>query len=85
MRVGTQSRMWGQRGWTQRRPAPESSAGHRLTFASVLFEGVLEVTDAERFRQALEQGIGSAKAYGFGLLSIAPASARTALAGAARA
>ena len=43
----------------------------RLTFASVLFNGKLRVTDMERFRTTLERGIGSAKAYGFGLLSIA--------------
>ena len=47
---------------------------HRLTFGSVVFEGVLQVTDAKRFREALQKGIGSGKAYGFGLLSIAPAS-----------
>ncbi len=45
----------------------------RLTFGSVLFEGVLEVTDIERFRRAVREGIGSAKAYGFGLLSLARA------------
>jgi len=45
----------------------------RLTFASVLFEGMLRVTNADAFREALEKGIGSAKAYGFGLLSVAPA------------
>jgi CRISPR system Cascade subunit CasE len=43
-----------------------------LTFASVFFEGVLRVTDPQAFRLALERGIGSAKAYGFGMLSIAP-------------
>jgi CRISPR system Cascade subunit CasE len=42
-----------------------------VTFGSVLFEGSLGVTDANRFREALVQGIGSGKAYGFGLLSIA--------------
>lgn len=45
----------------------------RLTFGAVLFEGRLRVTDADRFRAALAAGIGPAKAYGFGLLSIAPA------------
>lgn len=44
-----------------------------LTFAMVTFDGMLEVTAAESFRQALLQGIGSGKAYGFGLLSVAPA------------
>lgn len=49
----------------------------RMTFAAVAFEGVLEITDADKFKQALADGIGSGKAYGFGLLSIAPAGART--------
>ncbi len=44
----------------------------RLTFGSVVFEGVLQVTDAEKFQMALIGGIGTGKAYGFGLLSIAP-------------
>ncbi|MGI8550850.1 MAG: type I-E CRISPR-associated protein Cas6/Cse3/CasE [Dehalococcoidia bacterium] len=44
----------------------------KVTLASVLFEGELEITDITHFRLALEKGIGSGKAYGFGLLSIAP-------------
>jgi CRISPR system Cascade subunit CasE len=44
----------------------------KLTFASILFEGVIEMNDPAKFRAALDYGIGSAKAYGFGLLSIAP-------------
>jgi CRISPR system Cascade subunit CasE len=56
---------------------PSESPGHRqMTHAAVLFEGVLEVTDAGLFRVALWQGIGPAKAYGFGLLSIAPIAPR---------
>lgn len=43
-----------------------------MTFAAILFDGALEVTDAALFRRALEQGIGPGKAYGFGLLSVAP-------------
>ena len=43
------------------------------SFQGVLFEGHLVVRDAERFRAALERGIGPGKAYGFGLLSIGPA------------
>lgn len=43
-----------------------------MTFGSVVFEGILQVTDAEKFRKALTSGIGSGKAYGFGLLSVAP-------------
>lgn len=45
-----------------------------LVFGSVVFEGRLRVTDADAFRAALRGGIGSGKAYGFGLLSVAPAS-----------
>lgn len=43
------------------------------TFQGVLFEGRLVVRDAERFQEALASGIGSGKAYGFGLLSVGPA------------
>lgn len=45
----------------------------RVTLGSAIFEGVLEVTDADAFRIALAKGIGSGKAYGFGLMSVAPA------------
>jgi len=58
------------------RVEPASSGGDgyraRLSFASVLFEGLLRITDPDKLRVTLEQGVGSAKAYGFGLLSIAP-------------
>ncbi|WP_025745504.1 type I-E CRISPR-associated protein Cas6/Cse3/CasE [Kallotenue papyrolyticum] len=43
----------------------------RLTFGAVIFEGRLVVQDVERFRATLISGIGSGKAYGFGLLSVA--------------
>lgn len=60
-------------GWRGSAPAGEGGSGAmRLTFGAVLFEGELEVMDAERFRQVLEQGVGPGKAYGFGLLSVAP-------------
>lgn len=49
------------------------TGGKSVTVAGAIFEGVLLVRDVARFRQALEFGIGPAKAYGFGLLSIAPA------------
>jgi len=42
-------------------------------FHAVRFEGVLIVTDPIQFRTAWSAGIGSAKGYGFGLLSIAAA------------
>lgn len=47
--------------------------GARLTFGSTLFEGELVVDDPAVFATTLKRGLGSAKAYGFGLLSVAPA------------
>ena len=46
---------------------------HEIPHFGVRFDGVLEVTDPERVAQAVRQGIGPAKAFGFGLLSLAPA------------
>jgi CRISPR system Cascade subunit CasE len=42
--------------------------------SAVEFEGVLTVTDPIKFQQTFTRGIGSAKAFGFGLLVIAPIS-----------
>ena len=53
-------------------PTDPSEGARRLTFSSVLFEGRLRVTDAAALRAALLGGVGSGKAYGFGLLSVAP-------------
>jgi len=39
---------------------------------SVLFEGYLEVTDTHNLATTLARGIGPAKAFGFGLLSVKP-------------
>lgn len=41
-------------------------------FAAVRFEGVLEVTDPARFADTVQAGVGPAKTYGFGLLSVSP-------------
>jgi len=60
-----------QMGYVYIRKGGEGSEGHRLR--SVRYEGLLEVTDPEKFRAALAAGIGPAKAFGFGLLSLAPA------------
>jgi CRISPR system Cascade subunit CasE len=49
----------------------KNGKGQRLR--SVLFDGLLRVTDPDAFRQTLVRGIGSGKAFGFGLLSVAPA------------
>lgn len=51
--------------------------GHRVTIQQVTYEGHLVVEDPDRLRGALVAGIGRAKAYGCGLLTLAPAAART--------
>lgn len=48
------------------------SDDQQLTFGMVTFDGRLIVTNAERFRCTLQLGIGPGKAFGFGLLSVAP-------------
>jgi CRISPR system Cascade subunit CasE len=48
----------------------DSGKGQRLR--SVSYDGLLEIIDRDRFRAALLSGIGPAKAFGFGLLSVAP-------------
>lgn len=45
----------------------------RIDHYGVDFDGVLRVTDPEAFTQTVVQGVGSAKGFGFGLLSLAPA------------
>ena len=45
---------------------------YTLTFNSVLFKGVLTITNSNKFLNTLKNGIGSGKAFGFGLLSISP-------------
>jgi len=47
-------------------------SGKPITVAGALFDGALIVQNADLFRSALHSGIGSAKAYGFGLLSVKP-------------
>jgi len=45
--------------------------GNRLR--SVRYDGILRVTDPVLFQETLARGIGPGKAFGFGLLSVAPA------------
>lgn len=44
----------------------------KITHMGVTFDGLLEVTDKTTFINTLESGIGSAKGFGFGLLSVIP-------------
>jgi CRISPR system Cascade subunit CasE len=59
-----------QAGYVYVNKNPDEDSGRRLR--SARYEGVLEVTDAVNFRNTIIRGIGSGKAFGFGLLSIAP-------------
>ena len=44
---------------------------NKITLHMATFEGILTISDVERFRQSLLSGIGREKAYGCGLLTIA--------------
>jgi CRISPR system Cascade subunit CasE len=50
----------------------EDNKEQTLRHYAVRFEGVLKVVNPELFKQTVERGIGSAKGFGFGLLSVAP-------------
>ncbi|MEM8558824.1 MAG: type I-E CRISPR-associated protein Cas6/Cse3/CasE [Bacteroidota bacterium] len=52
--------------------AVESTEKARLGLFGVRFDGVLRVNDPEKVLGAIRTGIGPAKAFGFGLLSLAP-------------
>jgi len=56
----------------QRGRKKEEGRSHSTTHLAVRFDGLLRITDAGAFRETLVRGIGSAKAFGFGLLSVAP-------------
>lgn len=48
-----------------------SRGGARVTIATATFEGLLEVTDAAALRHTLTFGLGRAKSYGCGLMTLA--------------
>jgi CRISPR system Cascade subunit CasE len=41
-----------------------------VSILAVTYEGILKVTDAERFRGALTNGLGRGKAFGMGMLTV---------------
>lgn len=45
--------------------------GKMVTLHTAVYEGVLQISDVEKFRHSLCTGIGRAKAYGCGLLTLA--------------
>ncbi len=54
-------------------PATGNRDGRRVTTTLTRYEGIATVTDPETLRQVIGNGIGTGRAYGAGLLSIAPA------------
>ena len=48
-----------------------NGTAHKLRLLSVQFDGLLQVTDPDRLRETVRQGVGSGKGLGFGLLSLA--------------
>ena len=46
--------------------------GNKVTFTRAQYDGVLRVTDADALRRALVCGIGHAKGFGCGLLTLVP-------------
>lgn len=57
---------------TVNRFSKTNGSSHAVTIASTTFDGFLEVTDSVALREALTGGIGRARAYGCGLMTIAP-------------
>lgn len=52
---------------------PDGDARRRVTITRAQFDGVLTVTDPDALRAALVGGMGRAKAYGCGLMTLAAA------------
>ncbi|ANS62344.1 hypothetical protein SLINC_0120 [Streptomyces lincolnensis] len=52
---------------------PMSGSPQRIHHARTRFDGSATITDSDLLRQKITDGIGRGKAYGCGLLSIAPA------------
>jgi len=51
-------------------PQKAAKNGEKSGFSSVDFTGELQITDPEKFRQTLFQGMGRSKAFGCGLLMV---------------
>lgn len=57
----------------QRGRKKENGSSHATTHLAVRYDGLLQITDVDAFRETLSKGIGPGKAFGFGLLSVARA------------
>jgi len=58
----------------ERRLQGMQRSGNSLTVYTVLYNGILTITDPIKFEHALQNGIGHGKALGLGLLSVMPLS-----------
>lgn len=61
-----------ERVWHDTKMKERLPNGNPKPLCAVQFDGILSVTDREKLIQAVVNGIGPQKAYGFGLLSLAP-------------
>jgi len=68
--VDTRRDFW-VKGWKNLNQQGVGIVRQEMNFGTVVFQGHLQITDKDKFLQTLSNGIGSGKAYGFGLLSIA--------------
>lgn len=58
---------------TERGYGELKKSGHRtVRLNRVAYQGSLQITDADTFRQTLVRGMGKKKAYGFGLMTVIP-------------
>lgn len=53
-------------------PAPTTPTTRTVTLVTATYDGRLQVTDADKLRAVLTGGLGKAKAYGCGLMTLAP-------------
>lgn len=54
-----------------RKRRSDGSEGHQVHLATARYAGTLEVVDVEKLRDTLTNGVGRAKGYGCGLLTLA--------------
>lgn len=52
------------------RKREEKSNGRNFNLSPVFFEGILQITDKEKFVESMKNGMGRGKAYGCGLLTL---------------
>ncbi|MGK4584407.1 type I-E CRISPR-associated protein Cas6/Cse3/CasE [Kitasatospora sp. HPMI-4] len=61
-----------QRGLDFTKTEQPGGPGRRVTLVTATYDGRLRVTDPDAFRRTLTAGLGKAKAYGCGLMTLAP-------------